>query len=91
MDVWAEQAAWLARTFGASCAGIGLDPMAGGNWVHEFDATGYPRLRDALVRLGELDGALKGQSKLAPDLELQRALVALSGRPAPARRTDGGG
>ena len=31
-----------------------------------------------MVRLAELDGALKGQSRLAPDLELQRALVALS-------------
>lgn len=32
-------------------------------------------LRDALVRLAELDLALKGGSRLAPDLELQRALV----------------
>ena len=35
-------------------------------------------LRDAVVRLAELDGALKGQSKLAPDLEVQRALVDLT-------------
>jgi len=35
-------------------------------------------LRDASVRLAELDGALKGQSRLAPDLELQRALVDLT-------------
>lgn len=34
-------------------------------------------LRDAAVRLAELDLALKGGSKLAPDLELQRALVDL--------------
>jgi DNA polymerase-3 subunit delta len=33
----------------------------------------------AVVRLAELDGALKGQSKLAPDLEVQRALVDLTG------------
>ena len=32
-------------------------------------------LRDATVRLAELDLALKGGSRLAPDLELQRALV----------------
>ena len=38
-------------------------------------------MRDAVVRLAELDGALKGQSKLAPDLEVQRALVALTRRP----------
>jgi len=36
-------------------------------------------LRDAVVRLSELDLALKGGSKLAPDLELQRALVDLGG------------
>jgi DNA polymerase III subunit delta len=35
-------------------------------------------LRDAVVRLSELDGALKGQSKLGPDLEVQRTLVDLT-------------
>jgi DNA polymerase III subunit delta len=35
-------------------------------------------LRDAVVRLAELDLALKGKSRLQPDLELQRALVELS-------------
>ncbi|HWN22838.1 MAG TPA: DNA polymerase III subunit delta [Gaiellaceae bacterium] len=34
-------------------------------------------LRDALVRLSRLDLALKGKSRLTPDLELQRALVDL--------------
>ena len=32
-------------------------------------------LRDAVVRLAELDHALKGGSRLAPDLELDRALI----------------
>jgi DNA polymerase III subunit delta len=36
-------------------------------------------LRGAVVRLAELDHALKGGSKLTPDLELQRALVDLGG------------
>jgi hypothetical protein len=35
------------------------------------------------VRLAELDGALKGQSRIAPDLEIQRALVDLTRRPGP--------
>jgi len=35
-------------------------------------------LRDALVRLSDLDLALKGKSRLSGDLELQRALVDLS-------------
>ena len=32
-------------------------------------------LRDAIVRLAELDHALKGGSRLAPDIELERALI----------------
>jgi DNA polymerase III subunit delta len=43
-------------------------------------------LRDAVVRLAELDGALKGQSKLAPDLEVQRALVDLTTEGAASSR-----
>lgn len=35
-------------------------------------------LRDAVVRLAALDHALKGGSRLAPDLELQRALIDLA-------------
>ena len=35
-------------------------------------------LDDALVRLAELDHAIKGGSRLAPELELQRTLVELS-------------
>ena len=35
-------------------------------------------LRNAVVRLAALDHALKGGSKLTPDLELQRALIDLS-------------
>ena len=42
-------------------------------------------LRDAVVRLSELDGALKGQSRMAPDLEVQRALVDLTRGGAPSR------
>jgi DNA polymerase III subunit delta len=35
-------------------------------------------LRDAIVRLAELDHAVKGGSRLAVDLELERALVAIT-------------
>jgi DNA polymerase-3 subunit delta len=42
-------------------------------------------LDDATLELAALDGALKGQSKLQPDLEVQRTLVALSRRPGDAR------
>ena len=46
------------------------------------------QLGDAVARLAELDGALKGQSKLAPDLEVQRALVDLTRRPGPRPQSD---
>jgi DNA polymerase-3 subunit delta len=36
-------------------------------------------LRDTVVRLAELDHALKGGSRLAPDLELERALIEITG------------
>lgn len=44
-------------------------------------------LRTAIVRLAALDGALKGQSRLAPDLEVQRALVDLTRRAGGATGT----
>jgi DNA polymerase-3 subunit delta len=43
-------------------------------------------LRDVTVRLADLDHALKGGSRLAPELELERALVEITRRrEAPAR------
>ena len=42
-------------------------------------------LRSATVRLAELDGALKGQSRLAADLVVQRALVDLTARAGASR------
>ncbi len=52
------------------------------NLYGQAEKFSHEELRDATVRLAELDGALKGQSKLAPDLEIQRALVDLtSARP----------
>ncbi len=47
----------------------------------EAEGFSTEELRDAAVRLAQLDGSLKGQSRLAPDLELQRALVDLARRP----------
>ena len=38
-------------------------------------------LRDATVRLAELDHALKGGSRLPPDLELERALIEITQPP----------
>jgi len=44
----------------------------------QAEAFSTEELRAGVVRLAELDGALKGQSKLAPDLEVQRALADLT-------------
>jgi hypothetical protein len=53
----------------------------------QADGFSPEQLREASARLAQLDGALKGRSKLAPDLEVQRALVDLTRRPG-ARSPD---
>ncbi len=47
--------------------------------VRQAEGFGDDELRDAAVRLAELDHALKGGSRLAADLEVERALVELAG------------
>jgi DNA polymerase III subunit delta len=70
-----------------SAEGVKPREAAGKLRMHPFYAEKVARqaetfspeeLHEAVVRLAELDGALKGQSKLAPDLEVQRALVDLT-------------
>jgi DNA polymerase III subunit delta len=53
--------------------------------VRQADNFTVDELRDAVVRLAELDHALKGGSRLAGDLEVERALVAVTAR---ERRAD---
>jgi DNA polymerase-3 subunit delta len=52
--------------------------------VRQAEGVSSDALHDATVRLAALDLALKGGSKLAPDLELQRALADLTRRLGPA-------
>jgi DNA polymerase III subunit delta len=54
-----------------------LHPFHAGKLYRQAEGFSADELRLAVVRLAELDGALKGQSRLAPDLEVQRALVDL--------------
>jgi DNA polymerase III subunit delta len=61
-----------------------LHPFRAQKLYQQAEGFSAEELDDAVVRLAELDGALKGQSKLAPDLEVQRTLVALSRRPGTA-------
>jgi DNA polymerase-3 subunit delta len=50
--------------------------------VRQAEGFSDDELRDAAVRLAQLDHALKGGSRLAGDLEIERALVDLAGREA---------
>jgi DNA polymerase III subunit delta len=50
--------------------------------VRQAEAFTDDELRDAAVRLAELDHALKGASRLSADLELERALVDVARGPA---------
>ena len=61
-----------------------LNPFYASKLYRQAEGFSSEELDDAVLRLAELDGALKGQSKLTPDLEVQRTLVALSRRPGAA-------
>jgi DNA polymerase-3 subunit delta len=80
--------------------GVGSREAAGRLRMHPFyaekvarqaEAFGDEELADAVLRLADLDLALKGKSRLAPELELQRALVDLGRRAGddPAGRPPG--
>jgi DNA polymerase III subunit delta len=55
-----------------------MHPFYAEKLFRQAEAFSAEELRDASVRLSELDGALKGMSKLAPDLEVQRAVIDLT-------------
>ena len=64
-----------------------LHPFRAQKLSRQAEGFSEAELDDAVVRLAELDGALKGQSRLAPDLEVQRTLVELTRRPGAASPT----
>jgi DNA polymerase III subunit delta len=64
-----------------------LNPFYASRLYRQAEGLSAEELRLAVVRLAELDGALKGQSRLAPDLEVQRALVELTRRPGTQTKT----
>jgi DNA polymerase-3 subunit delta len=61
-----------------------LNPYYASKLYRQAERFSEEELDDAVVRLAALDGALKGQSRLQPDLEVQRTLVSLT-RPAGGR------
>ena len=52
VEDWANQVDYVVRLTGPDHVGLGLDLMAGGNWLRDFDATSYPRLTEALLAKG---------------------------------------
>ena len=62
-----------------------LHPFRAQKLYGQAEGFSEDELDDAMLRLAELDGALKGQSRLAPDLEVQRTLVDLTRPPGVAQ------
>lgn len=67
-----------------AAAKLKLNPYYAGKLYRQAEGFSEEELDDAVLRLAELDGALKGQSRMAPDLALQRTLVDLTRRPGAA-------
>jgi DNA polymerase III subunit delta len=95
----AGHAARMSRLKRLTAAGVKPREAAGRLRMHPFHAEKVARqaegfsedeLREATVRLAALDLALKGESRLAPDLELQRALIELTAGGPQSRRTPPG-
>jgi DNA polymerase III subunit delta len=63
-----------------AAAKLKLNPYYAGKLYRQADGFSEEELDDAVLRLAELDGALKGQSRMTPDLALQRTLVDLTRR-----------
>ena len=68
-----------------AAAELGMHPFRAQKLAEQADGFSAEELQAAVVRLSELDGALKGQSRLAADLEVQRALADLTRRPGASR------
>jgi DNA polymerase-3 subunit delta len=64
---------------------LSLHPFRAQKLAEQAEGFSEEELESAIVRLAELDGALKGQSKLASDLEVQRAIADVVRRPRAAR------
>ncbi|HXG77460.1 MAG TPA: DNA polymerase III subunit delta [Gaiellaceae bacterium] len=68
-----------------AAAALRLHPFFAEKLFRQAEGFSPEELHAAVVALAGLDGALKGQSRLAPDLELQRTLVELVRRPRQPR------
>lgn len=64
-----------------AAATLGLKPFPGQKLARQAEAFSVEELRDATTRLARLDHALKGGSRLAPELELQLAVTDVAREP----------
>jgi DNA polymerase III subunit delta len=89
----AAQVGLVRAVQGLAGEGLGAREISGRLKKHEFrirkalgHAERYARneLDSALIRLAELDAALKGGSRLSAELELERALIEVTRVPEPA-------
>jgi DNA polymerase III subunit delta len=90
----AAQVTFVRSVQALGAEGLGAREIASRLKKHEFrvrkalgHAERYSReeLDTAVIRLAELDAALKGASRLSAELELERALVEVTRAPEPAR------
>ena len=90
-----SQVALVRQAQALSEEGLGVKDIAKRLRKHEFrvrkalgHAENYTRdeLDEAVIRIAELDAALKGASRLAGELEVERAIVELVRTPEPAVR-----
>jgi DNA polymerase III subunit delta len=89
----ASQVALVRGTQALSSEGLGTKEIASRLKKHEFrvrkalahaERHSREELDAAVVRLAELDAALKGASRLSAELELERALIDVTRAPEPA-------
>ncbi|MDW8339721.1 MAG: DNA polymerase III subunit delta [Thermoleophilia bacterium] len=69
-----------------AAAALSLHPYRTRRLLEQAEGFSEQELEEAIVRLAALDGALKGQSTLEADLELQRAIADLVARPTSRSR-----
>lgn len=59
IEDWADQVDYVVKLVGAEHISLGLDLMAGGLWLRDFDATKYRSLAEALTAKGYPPGTVR--------------------------------
>lgn len=59
VETWADHVDYAVNLVGAEHVGIGLDMIAGGANIRDFDATSYPRFTETLVARGHSEERIR--------------------------------